>query len=783
MSRSLSFVLSLLLLVLLGGCQPEQPVTVATTGSVQLAVSTAQALSVTDISRVTVTSSAVDMPSISTELVKTDGVWGGVIGNIPTGRDWAFLAQAFDSAGTLRYEGRAQGITVMVGKVMLVTLTLQELSTETPYTNEAPLIDSVQASPVVVAPGESVTLVAHAHDPNLDDTLVYAWSAPTGSFASPSAASTTWSAPDTSGPVTLTLSVSDSHGAASSVSFTVSVSTGEGEAVLDVRFNNQPVVVGLTSSQSSLDVGQQSELTVLASDGDEDTLGYQWSASCEGTWEGAGTNTARFTPTALPAGTCNNCRVSVEVSDGRGGKTTGTLALCVAPSSAVQLPPLLVRSYQSSLSAKPSQLLTFEVVASDPAGGALSFAWSAAVGTLGTAVKSATSSRVTWTAPACVPAGASASLSATVTNGFGLTATRSFSVTGLPFCWTPTGSMASARHGHTATLLGNGKVLVVGGGQATAELYDPASRTWSSAGSLAAPRHRHTMTLLGNGKVLVTGGVSGGHALSEKHVLKTAEVYDPATNEWSSASDMNSQRHAHTATLLSDGKVLITGGMKSFRSAETAGTVLATAEVYDPATDDWFPIDDLMASPREAHTATLLGNGKVLVAGGRDDTDSGLASAELYDPASGTWSPAASMALPRRYFTATLLGNGQVLIAGGYNDSFAVYRQTQVYNPANDEWSPTSYMASQRFNHTAALLSSGKVLVSGGSYDLHIYNAAEVYDPATHTWSSAGTMCSPRKMATATLLSTGEVLVSGGIDYDSDSDSVSVHATAELYTP
>ena len=192
-----------------------------------------------------------------------------------------------------------------------------------------------------------------------------------------------------------------------------------------------------------------------------------------------------------------------------------------------------------------------------------------------------------------------------------------------PFTFDNTGSLAAARENHTATLLSNGKVLVVGGfdgssALASAELYDPTSGTWSATGGLATARRLHTATLLPNGKVLVAGGVgSSGY-------LTSAELYDPASGSWAATNSLATAREYHTATLLPNGKVLVAGGYNS------SSGYLASAELYDPTSGTWSATNSL-ATARYVHTATLLPNGKVLVAGGNDlNTSSVLASAELY---------------------------------------------------------------------------------------------------------------------------------------------------------
>ncbi|KFE58537.1 Kelch repeat-containing protein [Hyalangium minutum] len=723
-------------------------------------MSTRHTLSANDISRVTVTSSAADMPSIVTELVKTNGVWGGVVGNIPAGTGRAFLAQAFGPADTLLYEGHSTGVTIGASEMSLITLTLHESAAEEPYTNEAPLIDSMVASPLVVAPGESVSLMASAHDPNQSDSLEYEWTAPSGIFSAPTQASTTWNAPATLGPVQLALTVIDSHGAATSVSFTVNVSAGQGDVILDVRFNNRPVVTNLSSSQSSLAVGEQTELSVSASDGDGDALRYQWSASCLGTWENPNMSTARFSPTALPAHSCNNCQVQVEVSDERGGHATATLALCVSPASPLSLPPIIVRSYQSALTATPSQLLVFEVVASDLTNSLLSFAWSSPVGALGQSEDSATRSRVTWTAPTCVPDGGTAPVTATVTNGVGLTATRTFTITGLASCalsgtWTATSSPSQARYWHTATTLSSGKVLVTGGGLwtgsllETAEMYDPETGTWMATGAMSIPRVSHTATLLQSGKVLVTGGYSDTYQA-------TAELYDPATGTWTSTGTMNHARGGHTATLLPSGKVLVVGGYST--------DYAATAEVYDPATGTWTATNS-MHDARSDHTATLLFSGKVLVTGGEPFHS----SAELYDPNTGTWTPTGSMTQSREDHIATLLPSGKVLVLGGSTTSAA----TEVYDPDSGTWVTTGSMSVPRYQTAVTLLLSGKVLVAGGRSINGAHASAELYDPAVGTWELTSSMQTSRYSHSLTLLPTGKVLLSGGV----------IFSSAELYAP
>jgi hypothetical protein len=293
--------------------------------------------------------------------------------------------------------------------------------------------------------------------------------------------------------------------------------------------------------------------------------------------------------------------------------------------------------------------------------------------------------------------------------------------------WTPTASLATARNGHTATLLPNGKVLVVGGNNenniffTSTELYDPASGTWSAAGSLNQSRSGHTATLLGSGKVLVAGG------LRNSGQVATAELFDPASGPngtWTATGNLNTARSGHTATLLSSGKVLVVGGIDSTGISPTA-----SAELFDPASGangTWSATPDFPTTV-DGHTATLLPNGKVLVAFGGDKNGFALNSSQLFDPAggtNGTWTATGTLNPAREAHKATLLPSGNVLVEGGSSGSGA---DAAVYDPAQGTWTVTGSLKTGRFQHTATLLSDGRVLVAGG-YNGGALNSAEIYD-------------------------------------------------------
>jgi len=365
--------------------------------------------------------------------------------------------------------------------------------------------------------------------------------------------------------------------------------------------------------------------------------------------------------------------------------------------------------------------------------------------------------------------------------------------------WSTVSSMAVPRAYQTATLLPNGKVLVVGGrgllsmpsawGQpgsaiASAELYDPKTGRWSSAGSLSVPRFAHTATLLSNGRVLIVGGNSAVPNASFPDgagALSSAELYDPRTNTWSLAASMPSARSFHTATLLADGRVLVAGGalVDAESSTDYPGSVLASAELYDPASNTWTAAEPMPFAAMN-QSAALLSDHRVLVIGGVDRfldvppgtvPTIGVRTAQIYEPATNSWSSAPSMSHERISPSITLLPNDQVLVVGdhGINENTA-----EIFDPAAEQWSPVPPPAVGRAGHVAVLLHSGAVLVAGGLGE----TGAELFDWRRHDWTSAGSLALIRSGATATVLGTGQVLVAGGFG-----SGRSALAGAELYDP
>jgi N-acetylneuraminic acid mutarotase len=254
-----------------------------------------------------------------------------------------------------------------------------------------------------------------------------------------------------------------------------------------------------------------------------------------------------------------------------------------------------------------------------------------------------------------------------------------------------TGSLHQARSGHAAVLLSNGQVLVVGGNSnagppyfsPSCELYDPSTGQWSMTGALSQGRIHHEATLLPNGEVLVTGGERVGE------VLDGCEIYNPMTGQWRQATAMHWARAAHTATRLADGRVLVAGGYETYfvDAIYEHQRAMGSCDIYDPEADTW-TATGMLISERNMHAASLLADGRVLVSGGffLDSSYAGsaiehLASCEIYDLATGNWSATASMGIAREGHCAAVLSTGEVLVTCGTNATPSGTPTSEVYQP------------------------------------------------------------------------------------------------------
>ena len=364
------------------------------------------------------------------------------------------------------------------------------------------------------------------------------------------------------------------------------------------------------------------------------------------------------------------------------------------------------------------------------------------------------------------------------------------SVTNSSVSFFPTGSLHQARGFHTATLLNDGTVLVAGGankasdpqcigGIVSAELYDAYGAGSSLTGSLNAPRYAHTATLLKNGDVLMVGGFGNTSDCQGvgAQAQNTAEIYDPGKSSFSMTGNMSFPRGGHTATPLADGTVLIAGG----GNQGVGGTGSATAELYDPNTGA-FTQTGSMTVARFRHTATLLGDGRVLIVGGVPaDSSVPTSTAELYDPTTGVFNATGSMTTAREQHTATLLPNGQVLITGGQtpvigSTNLQLTATAEVYDPSTGLFAPTGSMTEARDLHTATLLMDGTVLIAGGGNNS---STAELYNASPGSFTKTGSMEFGRAGHSATAQSQPSgvysVLVVGGGSFEPI-------ATAETYS-
>ncbi len=244
--------------------------------------------------------------------------------------------------------------------------------------------------------------------------------------------------------------------------------------------------------------------------------------------------------------------------------------------------------------------------------------------------------------------------------------------------------------------------------------YNPATGTFVATGSMSYPRANNSATLLSDGQVLIAGG----------NTDRSCQLFDPATGKFSPTGSLKTWRDNATATLLQDGRVLVAGGDQG--DIGPGQLMLASAEIYDPATGRFSPTGS-MAAARTHHTATLLPDGRVLIAGGYEVDHGLLSSAEIYDPATGRFTPTGSMADARNYATATLLADGRVLIVGG---NVGPNTTAEIYDPASGTFSPTGSLVTERSGSATALLHDGRVLVVGGSHEqIGALTSAEVYWP------------------------------------------------------
>lgn len=349
------------------------------------------------------------------------------------------------------------------------------------------------------------------------------------------------------------------------------------------------------------------------------------------------------------------------------------------------------------------------------------------------------------------------------------------------YCEVTASNLGGTGMARTSTLLGIREPQPAGGGEPPVAPTASDGR-WFPLPAMSEPRARHTATLLGDGDVLIAGGYNGfGPGGGSNTTIGTDQLLDPATGRWLEAAPMLVARSGQTATLLRDGEVLVVGGSEMPEGKES----MKTAELYDPARNTWAAAP-APAELLEAQSATLLADGRALLIGlFKGQPFPGVAGAAIYDPASGNWNRVAS---PKRFHygaAVTVLPDGKVMVMGGWHSEevwnngpetkFTVFASVEEYDPATDRWSEAAPMNHARADQTATLMKDGRVLVVGGydcgfargclgyggSGDCCGASSAEVYDPASNTWEYTGPVLSGNEH-TATLLPEGGVLVTGG---------------------
>ncbi len=285
----------------------------------------------------------------------------------------------------------------------------------------------------------------------------------------------------------------------------------------------------------------------------------------------------------------------------------------------------------------------------------------------------------------------------------------------------------------SAIRLNNGKILVIGGrdnlgGKQDCYIYDPVSGEVSATGSLKFGASSCSVAMMNDGKVICAGGTDDHNAMA------TTQIYDPATGQWSEAENMKQARIGANIATLNDGKIIVVGGMNS------EGAPLSSAEIFDPSTGKWSDASN-MNKARKNFAFVDLDKGKKLAMGGKiyrysssaneqktgyEDEDN---SCEIYDPETNAWTEVTPMNESRQYHTASVLKDGRVLVAGG-NDGNKPLSSSEIYDPVNDTWELIGNMTCARQQHVAVSTSDGKVVLIGG-YDGDAMDSVELFDPGS----------------------------------------------------
>ena len=337
--------------------------------------------------------------------------------------------------------------------------------------------------------------------------------------------------------------------------------------------------------------------------------------------------------------------------------------------------------------------------------------------------------------------------------------------------WSPLGSMHFPRASHSATGLKSGNILVAGGttglgvfASPTAEVYDQTSREWVQVSNMNVGRSEFSLVSSHKNGVLAIGGFA-----SKTDTHSSAELYDENKNTWTLAAEMNQKRHTFSSVELSNGDIMVFGGAVREGDIDTS---LATTECYSFDTNRWKPTA-MMSTPRAAFTATRLKDGKILVAGGVNENVSfggqSLASAELYDPATDVWQPVPDMHHKRVAACAALLKDGRVLVMGG---AYEKDGQTgvhplsacEIYDPETRHWESIAPMSMPRMLFMSTLMASGDVIAVGGLQDaVTVLNEGEYYNSEKNIWTRTDNLLVSRAFSPVVTTLSGSVVLCGGL--------------------
>jgi len=594
------------------------------------------------------------------------------------------------------------------------------------------------ASPTVVAGGtvQLAASVTNASNPNVT------WET-TGGSVSPATASTTttFTAPGTAGTVTVTArSVAD---ATKTATATITI-TAAGN---------------LTLSPAALSIvpGGTQQFTALL--GGSPTAAVAWSlleGAVAGTVSGAGLYTAGGT-----VGTYT-LRATLNADPAK----TATALVTVATAVTLQILPGTM-----SIRGGDAGNFSYQI---DPSGILRDVTWSITEGAAGGTITTDFGSMVY--VPPTVGATTTVHVKATSVADPSKSSTATVTVDSppgsapLPLLAT---SMAASRMKHAAVALADGRMLITGGSSDArnnqntdvAELYLPASRTFQTvANPTGKLRNDHTATLLADGRVLITGGDTGW----ESPDRASAEVFNPAGGTFTPAANAMSvlRGSGHRAFRLESGphagKVLVLGGAPYYYISDAT----ASADLFDPATSTFSPAPNAMRDARTRFALTRLQDGRWLITGGsKSSSEPDLATAEIFNPADMTFTrTTGNMVRGRLWHTATLLNNGKVLIAGGYSEE----DRAELFDPAPGPSTDLPRMREGRYFHTATLQADGRVRIAGGrnTYVYRVLGSTELFDPASNTFSYGARLATPRESHTALSISggadNGKILILGG---------------------